>query len=115
MYEILAIQVTEGRTLFPVTADTLAETLEDLTCDPNYEVVCVLKDKVEMKEKEVKELIENVSKKQEEIPLTSGQEHIATLKKLLKEAEHGDEHGIRPDITDSEVKAIEWAIQNLEK
>jgi hypothetical protein len=41
-------------------------------------------------------------------------EHLDTLKKLLEAAKNGDEDGFIPDLTDSEIQAIEWAISTIE-
>jgi enolase len=40
---------------------------------------------------------------------------IVVLKNLLHESVNGDEHGIKPDLTESEMKALEWAIEQAEK
>jgi hypothetical protein len=45
---------------------------------------------------------------------TTGQEHLEVLKNLLKEAKNGDEHGVKPDITDKEIQAIQWVINKIE-
>lgn len=41
-------------------------------------------------------------------------ENIDILKKLLYEAQHGDENGIRPDLTQDEIDSIKWAIGKIE-
>jgi hypothetical protein len=41
-------------------------------------------------------------------------EQLMTLRKLVTEAKNGDEHGVKPDITDAEIQAIEWAIRTIE-
>ncbi len=39
--------------------------------------------------------------------------HIEVLEKLLKEVKYGDEYGMKPDLTDDEIEAVEWAINKL--
>lgn len=41
-------------------------------------------------------------------------EQLLILKKLLEEAEKGDEFGIKPDLTKREIEALTWAIIQIE-
>ena len=41
-------------------------------------------------------------------------EHLETLKRMLADVENGDEHGVKPDLTESEIGAIRWAIETLD-
>lgn len=82
MLEILTIQITDGHTLIQTNYENLHKTLEDLEIDPNYEVICVLKDKVQLKDEKVKQII---NKKNKEIKFET---HVAneaiTREKLVE-------------------------------
>ena len=41
-------------------------------------------------------------------------EQLLILKKLLEEAEKSDEFGVKPDLTKTEIKALNWAINQIE-
>ncbi|MCR6120636.1 hypothetical protein HXA34_20165 [Salipaludibacillus agaradhaerens] len=44
---------------------------------------------------------------------TTGQEHLEVLENLLAEAKNGDKHGIKPDLTEKEIEAIQWSISKI--
>lgn len=41
-------------------------------------------------------------------------EQLSILKNLLEEAKKGDEFGIKPDLTRTEIEALKWAIKQIE-